>query len=348
MSLPFGLYRSISAFAALLLCVSVVFAQEGNDRRFTQTQSGATVEEVLVTGEHPGPGMWKVANGDNSLWILGTHAPLPQRLIWRSQDVEFAISEAQQVLGSYSASFTMRSGNPLTMKGKPLRRLLSRREYSQWQSLKRKYIGRNEEIETALPVTAALVLRSNALAQAGLANADSVLYELHRLANAYHVPVTNDHQVTKAIAGIPADADAERKGVQFLLATMKNLEADLKTTRMRANAWAIGDIDALRAQAEADKTTAQLYASSWPYLSDAELVALTVETDTRWLNAAEKALRRNRTTVATLPIFMLLRSDGLLAALRARGFSLADSILQTASMARCVSVAVTATDHTIL
>ena len=45
-----------------------------------------------------------------------------------------------------------------------------------------------------------------------------------------------------------------------------------------------------------------------------------VETDRRWLEAAESALQRNRTTFAALPIFLLLRSDGLLDALRAKGF----------------------------
>lgn len=289
-------------------------------------QTGAAVEEVLVVGEHPGPSMWKVTHGENSLWILGTHSPLPQRLVWRSQDVEFAVSEAQQVLGHYSASFTMRGGNPLDVKGKSLRRLLSRRAYAQWQTLKRKYIGENDEIETALPVTAALVLRSSGYARNGLANAETVLADLYRTAKAYHVPVTNDHQVTKVIAGLPSGKDAERRGVAFLEATMQNLETDLKAARTRANAWAVGDIAALRAQALADTTTAQLYANSWPYLDNADLVALTVETDTKWLNAADRALRTNRTTVATLPIFMLLRPDGLLAALRARGFEVIEPV----------------------
>jgi uncharacterized protein YbaP (TraB family) len=314
----------IAVLCAYFSCVGVTAAQA--ERRFTQTQSGVQVEEVLVTGEHPGPGLWKVSNGENALWILGTHSPLPQRLIWRSQDVEFAISEAQQVLGNYSASFTTRGGNPLAMKGKSLRRLLSRRDYARWRSLKKKYIGSNDDIETALPVTVALVLRSNAFAQRGLTNADSVLLELQRLATAYQVPVTNDHQVTKVIDGVPTDAAAERKGVEFLVSTMNNLESDLKTARLRANAWAIGDVEALRQQAALDTTTAQLYASSWPYLDDADLAALTRETDARWLNAADKALRGNRTTVATLPIFMLLRPDGLLAELRARGFEVIEPV----------------------
>jgi len=301
-------------------------AAQSDARRFTETPAGNQVEEVLVTGEHPGPGMWKVTKGEHSLWILGTHSPLPQRLIWRSQDVEFAISEAQQVLGSYSASFTTRGGNPLAMKGKPLRRLLPRRAYAQWQALKKKYIGRNDEIDNALPVTAALVLRSNAFASAGLANADAVQHELQRMANAYQVPVTTTHQVTKVVDGMPADAAAERKGIDFLIATMNTLESDVRAARARANAWAIGDIDALRAQASADTTTAQLYARSWPYLTDQELASLSQETDQRWLDAATRALQRNQTTVATLPIFMLLRADGLLAQLRARGFEIIEPV----------------------
>ncbi len=305
--------------AALMLSGASAMGQAA-DPRHSQTPEGAPVEEVLVTGEHPGPGMWQVVHGDNTLWILGTHAPLPARLTWRSAEVEFAISEAQQVLGGYSASFTLRGANPLAMQGRPLRRLLSRRAYAQWRQLKREYIGDNDEIERALPVTAALVLRSSALQQAGLTSADAVLKEIARLARAYQVPVTTDHQVTKVVGAVPNDAAAERVGVAFLTQTIANVESDVRTARVRANAWATGDIDALRAQAAADERAADLYANSWPYLDATELAALERETDARWLAAAEHALRRNRTTVATLPIFMLLRADGLLARLRERGF----------------------------
>lgn len=317
--------RATGRAAALLLelflgAVAFSVCAQPPGGRIVDAETGLSVEEVLVTGEHPGPGMWQVRNGDNALWILGTHAPLPRRLIWRSQEVEFVVSEAQEVLGSYSASFVVRGENPFAIRGKPLRRLLSRRSYAQWRALKRKYIGENDEIETALPVIAALVLRSNAFAAAGLGNADVVLQELHRLAKDYQVPVTTDHQVTKTIWSVPLDRAAERRGIAFLEQTMNNLETDLRTARMRANAWSTGDIDTLRAQADADTTAAQLYAASWPFLDAMELAELADETDRRWLEAAERALRSNRTTVATLPIFMLLREDGLLAHLRARGF----------------------------
>jgi hypothetical protein len=36
-----------------------------------------TLDEVVVSGEQPGPGLWQVKNGANTLWILGSHSPLP-------------------------------------------------------------------------------------------------------------------------------------------------------------------------------------------------------------------------------------------------------------------------------
>lgn len=320
-----GLARAI-LIGGVLALGALVTPATAQDRRGSPTQTGEKVEEILVTGEHPGPGMWQVSNGDNTLWVLGTYSPLPTRLIWRSEEVEFAISEAQQVLASYSGSFALRGGNPLATEGKPLRKVLSRKEYSRWIALKAKYIGKLDEVDRALPVTAALILRSAAFARTGLTNADGVSREMQRVAAQYHVPVTSDHQVTKVVSGAPANAEAERKGVAFLVRTMNTLETDLRAARVRANAWAVGDIEALRAQAAADTTVAQLYAGSWPYLDDAELAALTRETDARWLEAAERALRHNRTTVATLPIFMLLDANGLLSQLRARGFEVIEPV----------------------
>ena len=279
------------------------------------------IEEVLVTGEHPGPGLWRVSNGDHTLLILGTHEPLPERLVWRSEEVEFAMTEAQQIIGNYSASFSLRDGSAYGTKGKSLRSLLSRKDYAQWQQLKKKYIGDNQEVETVLPVTAALILRSSALRRMGLTNSDQVWRRIYKLARDYHVPITTDHQVNKEVDGGTLNkARTQRTGVDYLINTMANLENDLHAARMRANAWAVGDIAELRKQAAADKTAAYLYAASWPFLQENELQAVLVEADQRWIDAASQALQRNRTTIAVLPMFLLLREDGLMKALRDKGF----------------------------
>ncbi len=53
-------------------------------------------DKVLVVGQRPGPGLWKVSKGGNVLWVFGTHAPLPARMQWRSQQVEAILAQSQQ------------------------------------------------------------------------------------------------------------------------------------------------------------------------------------------------------------------------------------------------------------
>jgi hypothetical protein len=62
-----------------------------------QPQSGP-LDEILVTGERPGPAMWRVSNGTHDLWILATLVPLPRHMTWRSHAVENRIALSQVVL----------------------------------------------------------------------------------------------------------------------------------------------------------------------------------------------------------------------------------------------------------
>jgi hypothetical protein len=151
---------------------------------------------------------------------------------------------------------------------------------------------------------------------------------MYSLANRYQVPVSTRHQVTKVIgaAALRDAASAKRVGVDYLVNTIDALEADLQAARERANAWATGDIDTLRQHARAAQHAAHLYASSWPFLQDAELEAVIAEADRRWLAAAISALEHNDVTIAALPIFMLLQPDGPLARLRARGYAVEEPL----------------------
>ncbi|MFL6577833.1 MAG: TraB/GumN family protein, partial [Povalibacter sp.] len=269
----------------------------------------------------PGPGLWKVWNGDHVLFILGTHSPLPRRLKWRSQEVELVITEAQQVIGKYSASFALEGGDLGTLRGPKLKKVLPRKSYREWQRLKKKYIGDVKDVETLWPVTAALVLRSAAFEQAGFDGEDRIWDEIERLALSYHVPVTIDHQVdTPVRLDTLQDAKSQQIGVDFLVNTIATVEANVRTARTAANAWSVGDVGALTEQAQAERSYADLYAKSWPFLTSAELQDLSARTDQRWLDAADQALHKNRTTFAAIPIFLLLQKDGVLSALRAKGY----------------------------
>jgi len=95
--------------------------------------------------------------------------------------------------------------------------------------------------------------------------------------------------------------------------------------RVRANAWATGDVAKLRALAPIDNATAcieavldsqvlqQQGAAEWP--------ARRAEA---WVAAVEDALRRNASTVAVLSVDLILRPDGYVARLRQRGYVVED------------------------
>ena len=53
---------------------------------------------MAVSGVQPGPGLWKVSRDGRTLWVLGTLAPLPKRMEWRSQEVEDTIAQSQELL----------------------------------------------------------------------------------------------------------------------------------------------------------------------------------------------------------------------------------------------------------
>ena len=69
---------------------------------WAQTETAPAVvdnpDTVLVVGQRPGPGMWKISKGDHVLWVFGTYSPLPVKMQWRSQQVEAIIAQSQLYL----------------------------------------------------------------------------------------------------------------------------------------------------------------------------------------------------------------------------------------------------------
>lgn len=282
-------------------------------------QASEDVETVLVTGEQPGPSLWEITDGEHSLWVLASYGPLPAGMSWRSREVEEIIADSQEILGAYQVSFTVDDASSLRTKRSRLKRVLTRKQYAQWTELKKKYIG-NVDTETLLPATAALVLRTSALEHSGLAYTDDLWRAIYILANRHGVPINTAHQVTIPIH--ESSMASTKVGVEYLVTTMNRLEQDLREARHRANAWAVGDIAALREYAKSEGNYAFLNAESWPFLQGRELEAALALGDERWIESAHRALRRNRSTFAVLPAYLIFREDGPLAALEKRGYVL--------------------------
>ena len=80
--------KKIPTLLMLLLLSHLAVAQmsevQGAETLETQTDE---IDEVLVIGEQPGPGLWWVYKGDHVLRVLGTISPIPKNMQWQSKQV---------------------------------------------------------------------------------------------------------------------------------------------------------------------------------------------------------------------------------------------------------------------
>lgn len=293
---------------------------------------------LVVTGVQPGPGLWKVtALNGHVLWVLGTLSPLPRGMQWDSEAVAQAIAQSQEVLGSPSVQIKSNTGFfgrlamiPTALKarrnpdGRTLQQLVGAQDYARWQVLKARYIGGDRGIEQWRPVFAALELFDKAIRKSGMRRGGVVEPVVERLAKQYRlktvtpevrITIDNPRQALREFAATTLD-DRD-----CFTRTLDRIEGDLGTMVVRANAWSIGDIDTLREQPFSNQFTACSAAFTGAALARKHGVAdLQQRMERTWLTAAEAALARNRSTFATLPIAELLKPDGYLAKLEAKGY----------------------------
>lgn len=295
------------------------------------------MDTVVVSGAQPGPGMWKVSRGDHVLYILGTLSPLPKRMDWVSRDVEDVIARSQAVILPPSLAVSSDAGffrslllvpsllrarnNP---EGQRLQDVVSPGLYARWQPLKARYLGRDRAVEKRRPILAAQELYEAAMRQSGLEQDDRVGQVVEKAAKRARVPLLPAQ--VKLVVKNPKAALKELNAMSLqdadcFAGTLSRIEADLGTMRMRANAWAVGDIDALRAlpfrNQYIDCVNAITETGLAQRLGFGDVVQRVGDT---WMQVAEDALARNRTTFATLPVSQLLQPDGYVERLRARGY----------------------------
>lgn len=301
-------------------------------------ESAARLETVVVSGEQPGPGLWKVSKGDHVLWILGTLSPLPKKISWISRDVERTIAASQQVLMAPQVSLKIDGGMlgglfllPSVLKARnnpdkqTLAEVLPADLYARWQPLKLKYIGRGNSVEKRRPIFAAEQLYEEAVDSLGLRRGGVVSPVVEKLAKKHKVELVQPKVELKLAEPKDALRDFARSqidDVDCLRRTVERLETDLGNLQVRANAWAVGDIEALRALPYVDQQQiceeTLLRSSS---VQERGMGDLRERVAAEWLKAAENALAVNTSTLAVLPMREVLDEQGLVATLRQRGYS---------------------------
>ncbi len=292
---------------------------------------------VVVSGSQPGPGMWRVSKGDHVLWILGTQSPLPRRMEWESGPVEQVIARSQEAIQPPSVAikadvgfFRMLGLIPSALRArrnpgdKTLQQVVPAGQYARWQALKARYIGKDRGIERWRPVFAALELYDKAIEKSGMTTSGVVGPVVGKLAKRYKIKVT-PMKIEIAIAepkrALKEFSTASLNDLQCFEKTLDRIQGDLDNMVARANAWAVGDINLLR-----DLPANSQFAACSAAFTEAGLARkygmsdVAQQLERKWLSAAEAALANNASTFAVLPIGELLKTDGYLAKLQAKGY----------------------------
>ena len=208
--------------------------------------------------------------------------------------------------------------------GKTLRDVLPPDLYARWLPLRQRYLGRGAGAERMRPLFAAGELWSEALDDNDLVSSGVVWPVIARAIKARGLRVTKPKKmlaITDPKVLLAEMEHAQLDDAQCMQATIEELEAGPDRLKARANAWAIGDIAALRALPEADQNRAcgdaAMHSTALRKRGGEDIDA---DIEKLWLAAAEKALADNASTFATLPIGNLLSADGYLSQLAARGY----------------------------
>ena len=290
---------------------------------------------VVVPGQRPGPGLWKISRGDHVLWLFGTYGPLPKNMVWRSHQVEAVLAQSQEVIAPPSASPKIGVFKALSLlphafgmmnnpDGATLKETLPADVYARWEAMRKEYLG-GKDFERERPLFVAERLYGAGLARAGLTTKNEVSNAVSAMVKASKVKVTDVHvqfpvedpaEVMKMFKRSPMDDAA------CLSKTMDRLESDIAGMKERANAWSKGDLTEIRKLNFADREGAcrDAMMRSPAVRKALKVDEIDAELKLAWLAAAEKALAANASTFAVVSIKEILNPSGVVAALQAKGY----------------------------
>jgi uncharacterized protein YbaP (TraB family) len=296
------------------------------------------LDTVVVSGKQPGPGLWKVSKDDHVMWVLGTISPLPKRMQWASKEVEETVADSQELLLPPSASMKVEGAVlggifliPSLMKArnnpedKRLADVLPSQDYARWQRLKQKYMGRDRGVEKRRPMMAAAELQDEALDDEDLSTRNIAQQVAERTAKKHDLAIT-----TPSVKFVIKDAkqllrdfrDTPMQDLECFRLTLDRVEHNIESMKLRANAWALGEVEILRSLPYTDNFRACIDAIIETRIAkESGLDDLDAKLTGAWMDAADKALAQNESTFAVLPMSLMLREGGFLSQLEARGYT---------------------------
>src|SRR3979490_685458 len=215
-------------------------------------QPPQVMDDLVVTGERPGPGLWHVHRGAAQVWIMGSMSPLPKGITWRSKQVERVLDGTNQVLVQKpfeigiarilwllitERSFLMVTG------GKRLKDVLPADLHARFASQRAKYTNDPNKWERFRPLIAAAFLQQAAFHKVGLSTRLDLGAAMRTLAKKHGVRL---EEIKMAGVGDFMDALKTLPPATeniCVAASLVTVEHDLPRLLERAQAWASGNVE---------------------------------------------------------------------------------------------------------
>lgn len=303
-----------------------------------------TLDTVVVSGVASGPGLWRVDGPDGHvLWILGTLSPVPASIAWDASRVQRVVQSSQEILWEPYYTVDVKSGflRKLTLgyglyraernpDGKSLRDMLSPATYTRWTRAKARFGLRERGVEDKRPLVAADALLNAAIAKSGLSTKKVVNLPIQESAKSSGVKSTAPRVTVEVSAATAKAALAEIRSEALsdqacMEATLDAVESDLPRMITNANAWASGELDRINfRQLERRHEVCTDALTNAEFARRHGLPNIRQSIRARWIEEAQGALQRNRSTLAIASLENILGPQGYAAALRAQGYNVQD------------------------
>jgi len=281
------------------------------------------VETVEVT-EPPGPAVWRISKGDSEVWILGTVGAMPKDLNWNRKYLSDLVDGAHAVLMPPRPSigllegawFLITNGGKLSLpSGQALEAILPDPLRQHFIAI-RSQLGESESrYRTDSPLRAIWRIRSDFLDKNKLDGREPGA-AIRDIASSKHVPVkpVSRYEVL--------DAARDALNLPYPVQEICLAEALEDIDRMNlhaapaAHAWAVGDVKTVKAHYAPNRLDDCVIAQVH------RVADIDERSITDFTGAVAEALNQPGKNVAVIDMGRLLRKNGVLDRLAARGLTI--------------------------
>ena len=276
------------------------------------------VQELEVVKHLPGPALWRVTRGSSEVIILGVLQPLPHLLVWDTTRVTNALDGATALLLPPQPKFGVLDGvamlfnrGAFELHGETLAATLPPEERARYDHVLALIHAKPDKYAHLKPAVAGAFLIGDWRRAAGLSDAKPISTVV-KLAQADHVPIRhigdfNAAPFAKSLAQMSPSAN-----LACFDAAMDDIDRESARAPSNAKAWANADLKAI-----GQSYTISVFERC--LMQNPSVQGLLERGMTAGMQAIEEALQRPGKTVAVIDLNFLLRPNGVLDRLKAKG-----------------------------